>query len=289
MSSNQGDRLFRISAPYRRLQEVPLEAPSFREEARGEALVWQVSLPINGRLVEIAGCRPPGVGLLLILPAAQSEAVLGEALSVVSTARPTHVLPHLRDVGARHCRHALRHPPLDLAGEVTAYLSWRGIQLELGLKRIIQRTFDLCYEIETVTSLARSLHISRRALGRRFSTAGLPVPSHWLQAARLLTAALHLQSSDESVFTVATDLGYPDGFSMSNQMMRLMSIRPSEAREYLGWEWILEQWLVQEANQGRIARRWSSVLLGDRSGATSRRPSRSAHVEYRDASTRIDR
>jgi hypothetical protein len=33
---------------------------------------------------------------------------------------------------------------------------------------------------------------------------------------------------------------------MSNQMKRLIGHRPSEVRELLGWEWLVEAWLKQE-------------------------------------------
>jgi len=273
MNSTRSNRLFRISAPYRQLEELSQAAISVRPGTRGEALVWQLCLPIEAEFVEVTRCRPPGIGLLLVLPSHRAEDRLSETLSVVSTIRPTHVLPHVQSLSVTDCVRALRHPPFDLAAEVTAYLLWRGLHFDSGLDQVIRKTFDLCNELSTVTSLARSLHISRRALGRRFFNAGLPVPSHWLQTARLLTAAVHLQQSDRSIFSIATELGYPDGFSMSNQMMRLFEIRPSEARRHLGWEWILERWLVQEAKHGGMGKRWSPLFNfeGERTRLTPER------------------
>jgi AraC-like DNA-binding protein len=84
-------------------------------------------------------------------------------------------------------------------------------------------------------------------------TKGLPVPSHWLQIGRILRVAIQLQNSGASVFAIASEAGYPDGFSLSNQMQRLIGVRPSFVREYLGWEWLLESWLRHEAEGGGLA------------------------------------
>jgi hypothetical protein len=40
---------------------------------------------------------------------------------------------------------------------------------------------------------------------------------------------------------------------MSNQMKRMIGYRPTEVREHLGWEWIVEAWLRREATAGRVA------------------------------------
>jgi len=140
----------------------------------------------------------------------------------------------------------LRRFPDDLPVEVTDYLLWRGIDVDRDTMRLIRRTIELSEELRTVSSLARAVYLSRRALGRRFMGRGLPVPSHWLHFARILRATLRLQNSRDSLFSIACDLGYPDGFALSNQMMRLTHVRPSMARQHLGWEWLLESWIHQE-------------------------------------------
>jgi len=140
--------------------------------------------------------------------------------------------------------------PDDLAGEVWDYLSWRGLSLDSDTRHLVRRTLDLAGEIRTVTALARSLYLSRRALGRRFMERGIPVPSHWLHFGRILRAALHLQGVRSTLFDVACALGYPDGFALSNQMHRLAGIRPSMARDHLGWEWVVESWVRKETATG---------------------------------------
>jgi AraC-like DNA-binding protein len=89
-------------------------------------------------------------------------------------------------------------------------------------------------------------------MGRRLQNRGLPVPSHWLQLGRLLRVASRLQNSQATISSVAFEHGYPDGFSLSNQMERLIGHRPSDVREWLGWEWLVESWLQREAARGGL-------------------------------------
>jgi AraC-like DNA-binding protein len=157
----------------------------------------------------------------------------------------------------------LRRQPDDLAAEVMEYLVWRGIILDHETRHIVRRTVELSDDLRTVSALSRSLYLSRRALGRRFLDRGIPVPSHWLHFGRILRACVLLQSQKSSLFDVACDLGYPDGFALSNQMSRLMGVRPSVAKEYLGWEWLVESWLRREASTGGFTGEYASVLSLD--------------------------
>jgi transcriptional regulator GlxA family with amidase domain len=99
------------------------------------------------------------------------------------------------------------------------------------------------------------MYISRRTLGRHFALSGLPVPSHWLQFARLLHVSIQLQNETGAAFRIATRAGYPDGFTMSNQMKRMIGYRPTEVRNWLGWEWLLEAWLRREGLGRSVERR----------------------------------
>ena len=78
------------------------------------------------------------------------------------------------------------------------------------------------------------------------------MPSHWLQFCRILRTAIKLQNCDAPLHEVARSLGYPDGFTLSNQMDRLVGIRPSLARERLGWEWVVEAWLQLEGRSSGL-------------------------------------
>jgi hypothetical protein len=95
--------------------------------------------------------------------------------------------------------------------------------------------------------------------------------------ARLLRVAVELQTTEATVASIAIHHGYPDGFSVSNQMERLIGHRPSEIRERLGWEWILEAWLKREAEIGALT---PTLTRGDRPNppSTRGRPERSRAV-----------
>ena len=111
---------------------------------------------------------------------------------------------------------------------------------------------ELAPEVASISKLSRRMYTSRRTLGRHLSAAGLPVPSHWLQFARLLYISVQLQNDSSAIFRIACRAGYPDGFTMSNQMKRLIGYRPSDIRACLGWEWIVEAWLRREAEVGNL-------------------------------------
>ena len=218
----------------------------------GMVLVWNLSAGDWGKSFDQVRRRPGGISLIVTLPPAEDVLEHEEVLRVVELCRPHSILPHHAEPNATDICSLLTRVPEDLAIEVTDYLAWRGIALDGDTRRLVRRTIELSGEIRTVTALSRSLYMSRRALGRRFLTQGLPVPSHWLHFGRVLRAILRLQATDDTLFSVACGLGYPDGFALSNQMQRLAGIRPTTARECLGWEWVMECWLKREAEEGGL-------------------------------------
>ena len=255
---------FRLFAhPYRSLSPVvtphtPGSTPGAR---RGSALIWHLGARPSPEETEFAGGRAPGVALFIILPPADEIDPPDHVLRAVELCRPHSILPHHRQPSVIDLRAILSRPPDDLPGEVTDYLGWRGLTIDMETRRLIRKTVELSAELSTVNGLARALYVSRRALGRRFTSRGLPVPSHWLHFARVLRAAMRLQDSDDTLLTAAARLGYPDGFALSNQMHRLVGVRPVVAREHLGWEWLLEEWLLKEADGGGLSNEIRSMLL----------------------------
>jgi AraC-like DNA-binding protein len=196
--------------------------------------------------------RPGGLPLLVVLPPEADLMAASELAMELHELRPHGILPYHPSPSPSELSHVLRRPPVDLASEVTDYLRWRGLGIDRDTIRLLRRILDLSAELRSITAVSRSMYVSRRALGRRLTIRGLPVPSHWLQMGRLLRVAIRLQNSDATVASVAFEHGYPDGFSLSNQMERLIGRRPSEVRRRLGWEWLVESWLRQEADAGRL-------------------------------------
>ena len=241
-----------LGPPYRHLKAVSLADPA-RPQEGGWVLTWNLGSERWSDGEQVVADRLAGTSLVIILPDGNDRLSVLRVLRLIERTRPQAVLPHHEGPSPREIASVVRRPPTSLASSVTDYLEWRGIPLDPGTRNIVRRTLELSDRIQTITALARHLYMSRRALGRRLLGQGLPVPSHWLQIARILRVAIKLQNSDASLFSAATSLGYPDGFSLSNQMKRLCGVRPLEARRRLGWEWLFETWLAREAGRGTLA------------------------------------
>lgn len=243
-----------LTHPYTSLQPLTKGPAEVRERGRapGAALVWLMAEGRHAACVDMVTDRPGGMSLLVVLPPGSEVASDSDVMASVERSRPYGILPFHPGLDPADLAQVLRRPPVDLGSEVTDYLRWRGLGVDRDTAHVIRRIIDLSSELRSVSAVSRSLYLSRRALGRRLMSRGLPVPSHWLQAGRLLRAASRLQNCEATVSSIGVDLGYPDGFSLSNQMERLFGCRPSEAREHLGWEWLLEAWLRREAEQGGL-------------------------------------
>ena len=240
-----------FTPPYHRLEPLRWDDHRFAQpNSPGTGLVWQLGLGSWSRVFEVARRRPPGMALIVILPTRVDLDSAPELLRVVEACRPHSILPFHREPRVDDLTALLRREPEDLSMEVMDYLEWRGIHVDIEARRLIRKTIDLSSELRSITALARSLYLSRRALGRRFLTSGLPVPSHWLHFSRVLRASLRLQSAAVTLAEVARRFGYADGFALSNQMHRLVGVRPSDARRYLGWDWLVEAWIQTEAAAG---------------------------------------
>ena len=252
-----------FAPPYRFLQPFAGDAAALRREVAdrpGVCLLWRLEGGWRER-VEIARARPGGVALIVVLPPAEAVSEDRDVLRMIETCRPHSVLPYHPGDDVEDLRQLVRRPPDDLPAEITDYLAWRGVVLDQDTRHLVRRTVEMSGEVRTVAALARGLYQSRRALGRRLLNAGLPVASHWLHFARVLRAAIRLQAGEDGLFTVACDLGYPDGFALSNQMKRLTGLRPTAARDYLGWEWILETWLQREAQEGHLGEGIAPIFI----------------------------
>ena len=244
-----------LTYPYLTLKPFSKGPGELRPTARqpGSALVWTMADGRHAACADMVADRPGGLSLLVILPPGEAVASDPRVMHEVQRVRPHGILPFHPEPSAPDLAQVLRTPPADLGGEVTDYLRWRGLGVDRDTAHVIRRIIDLSAELRSVSAVSRGMSLSRRALGRRLMSRGLPVPSHWLQVGRLLRVAIKLQNGDATVSSIAFDLGYPDGFSVSNQMERLIGYRPSEVRVRLGWEWILEAWLRKEAERGGLA------------------------------------
>lgn len=241
-----------LQPPYTTLERLEIKTSEIPHPTKGHALIWHMGIGDPTRDWKTAHYRPGGIALIVVLPPASSLESRPELLEAVLASHPQSILPFDPAPDIDSLIHALRRPPRHLPIAFTDYLQWRGLRLDSETRRLIQRTIQHAPTLHTVRSLSRSLYLSRRALGRRFLTRGLPVPSHWLHFARVLHTAIQIQNRNDSVFQIAVDYGYPDGFSLSNQMKRLTGIRPTEVRDCLGWQWLIECWLDRERVAGAL-------------------------------------
>jgi AraC-like DNA-binding protein len=268
-----------LQSPYYDLAELTGGRAGMREVARwpGSAVVWIMGERGHPAHAELLRTRPGGLALIVILPRPEHIEASQNLVPLLAQCRPAGYLPHHPNPEASDLAQVLRRPPLDLAADMTDYVRWRGLTTDRGTLHLLRQIVDLSKSVRTVEALARGMYMSRRALGRRLTTVGLPVPSHWLQVSRLLRLTTKIQNSEASLFSIACAAGYPDGFSASNQMMRLIGTRPSIVREHLGWEWVFEAWLRAEAKSGGLVPRAvrevpSGMRAGPRTLTTVRRP-----------------
>lgn len=259
--STRPHQLHLFVPPYRLLIPVPgPESLSRLEAARGAAVVWCMGSTPDPRWIRDLRARPGGMPLLVVLPRANEVDHPQDLFSLVDQCRPHSLLPFHDAPEPTDLRTLLASVPMDLAGALVEYVGWRGLVLDLDLRRTIRRILELSAEVRTVSGLARGLYMSRRALGRRFLREGLPVPSHWLHFGRVVRVSLELQKPGVTLMEAAFGHGYPDGFSLSNQMKRLTGLRPTDVAPTLGWEWIAERWIQEEVRTGGFRADHARVL-----------------------------
>jgi len=239
--------LARFAPPYEHVEPQALTPLGGWTEWRGCALVWRLA-DADSQWPEYAwlAARPPGLPLMVLLPHPDDIDRTVPLLRRVRELRPRAVVPGALLGTPEHLRALLGAPPRYTAAAVTEYFRFRGVLRSEPARREVQRLLELAPEVVSISQLARRLYTSRRTLGRHFTEWDLPVPSHWLQFGRLLHVCLHLHAEHTAVFRLAARAKYPDGFTLSNQMKRLLGFRPSEIRRLLGWEWIVEAWMEKE-------------------------------------------
>jgi AraC-like DNA-binding protein len=242
-----------FAPPYHALRTCPPEIVSDLTDVdawKGCALVWQLTgQPEQTRQFEALRFKTPGLPLLVLLPPPQDIQSILEILPLVRSLSPRMILPFgVLDTPYR-LKQMLALPPRSVPAAVTDHLVRRGLLRTRKGIREFQRIIELSPDTTSIAMLSRRMYTSRRTLGRHFLATGMPVPSHCLHFGRLLHVGIALQNDDAAVFRIASRYGYPDGFTMSNQMKRLIGYRPSEVRELLGWEWIVEAWLKRETGR----------------------------------------
>jgi AraC-like DNA-binding protein len=238
--------LFHFDAPYRLYRPVQL-GWSPEEPAPGGSVVWFMSAvgDIYPEL-EWLRSRPDWLPLFVILPQPDDILPIAPILRGVPDLRPRAVIPSAGQGLGSALTTLLAAPPRSLPVAVADYLELAGMVPDEPSRKMVREVFGAAPQINSIERLAARMCQSRRTLGRFFQERGLPVPSHWLQFARLLHVAVQIQNTSLNINRIAARFGYTDGFTMSNSMKRLTGYRPSFIREHLGWEWIVQAWVRRE-------------------------------------------
>jgi AraC-like DNA-binding protein len=213
----------------------------------GSSLVWYMTpSPDVERELEAVRHRPPALPLFVVLPEPEEIVALTHLLRAVPGLRPRGVLPSAGQGVIPALRTLLTTPPPALPRAVVAQLEASGVLRDPEARETVETIFAAAPRITSIQKLATAMCQSRRTLGRFFHRRQLPVPSHWLQFARVLHVSIQLQNTRTNVNRVAARYGYADGFTLSNSMKRLTGYRPTFIRQHLGWEWIVDVWLRRE-------------------------------------------
>jgi AraC-like DNA-binding protein len=238
--------LFLFRPPYKACEPISTTW-SPEDLLPGAAVVWFMA-PVGEVYAELDWVRerPGSLPLFVVLPEPEDIAPLATVLRAIPGVAPKGVLPAAGRGTERALQTLLGAAPPSLPEAASDHLSRLDIVRDAETRARVHAIFASAPQVSSIEQLARNLCQSRRTLGRFFNDRQLPVPSHWLQFARLLHVAVHLQNTSATINRVSSRFGYPDGFTMSNSMKRLIGFRPSFVRDHLGWEWLIQAWLREE-------------------------------------------
>jgi AraC-like DNA-binding protein len=136
--------------------------------------------------------------------------------------------------------------PIDLAAELTEWLPLRMPGISPAIVALVGDIVQRAPQFAEVGALLASVGRAERTIRTWFRRAGVPGPGKWLAAAHALRAARRLQSEDHPpLLALAVECGYSDHSSLSRQSLRLFGLRPGAIRRTLGWEWLVDRWLVR--------------------------------------------
>ena len=220
----------------------------------GALAVWRLHMGAQqGSELRCLLERPAALPLAVVLPAADEVERQLSLIEELPALRPRIVLPTRQLATAERLRYLLSQMPPHMPRALLDHLRYRSLLPTPRVREEVGRILELSPSTRSITVLSRRMYTSRRTLGRVFSSAGLPSPSHWLQFGRLMHVVAHIQSNAGiPIHLIALRAAYPDGFTMSNQMKRLLGVRPSEVRDKLGWEWVVESWIRAEIERAGI-------------------------------------
>ena len=246
--------LFHLRPPYR--ERIPLRSVEVaaREElplgsvlgveARGTVPHW----PELERAIQTLRSQAVATPVVLMIDP-QAEDLLFVATRVARL--PVRAVLFRGEPIDATLRRQITHPSR-LADDVVEWLSLRGIRLTPMTAELIRQIFARAPAHREIVPLLREMGNPESSARFRCRKKRLPSPGRWLHAARALGTAFRMQAEPgRPLLRLAHELGYADHSALSNQMLRVFRMRPGEVRRILGWEGLLDRWLVAEAGKGR--------------------------------------
>lgn len=141
-----------------------------------------------------------------------------------------------------------------LAGDVLAWLPYRGVRLSRFARLVIEEILVGARQHQPLRELLPSLRVGGESKIRdRFREEGLPSPHKWRRLAEALYAVLRVQQQSGSLFTSAVELGYSEGPSLSHQVRGVFGVPPGEIKETIGWECWMDAWFRGRRAKGDFA------------------------------------
>ena len=241
--------LFQLSPPYEQFEAVPdLSAPDSQQLQEAAILAVGVG-SLDETWGEVAALVP---GLRARYPAAPVVLRVGRPAEA-GDAEWEHRAAELRVRGivyegervANRLRAQLT-APIDLGGQLTEWLPLRMPGIAPAIVELVGDIVQRAPQFAEVGALLASVGRAERTIRTWFRRAGVPGPGKWLGVAHALRAARRLQSEDHPpLLALAVECGYSDHSSLSRQSLRLFGVRPGAIRRTLGWEWLVDRWLVR--------------------------------------------
>ncbi|MFI2380516.1 GlxA family transcriptional regulator [Streptomyces sp. NPDC018964] len=133
--------------------------------------------------------------------------------SVANAIARRMVAPPHRDGGQRQYRE--RPQPREGTGSLASLLAW----VEANLDREL-----------TVEAMAGHAHLSPRTLARRFREETGTTPLQWLTGQRVLLAQHHLETTDDSIATIAGRTGFGTADNLRHHFTRRLGVTPQGYR-----------------------------------------------------------
>lgn len=158
--------------------------------------------------------------------------------------------PGIRPVHGSRIPVTRNEAPTETDRVIQYFLNCEAFRPEGQVASLVRKIFTTPPEALRVSRFARSAHLSRRTLGRRFQAEGVPSPAAWIALARAVRAHRSILRGG-SLQDAGTAAGYSDQFTMSNAIHRITGLRPSHLRE-VSQDGLLATWIDRQRKRGAL-------------------------------------